>query len=76
MFKGHCFPKVVILLADYYKLRFSLSYRDIEKLLKITGVIVETRAESNPQASYGADVISRLNFTGSFFLTTKPKLTL
>ena len=67
MFKGHCFPKVVILQADYYKLRFSLSYRDIEKFLKITGVIVETRAESNPQASYGADVISRLNFTGTFF---------
>lgn len=29
----------------------------------ITGVIVETRAESNPQASYGADVISRINYT-------------
>jgi len=33
MFKGHCFPKVIILQAVYYKLRFSLSYRDIEELL-------------------------------------------
>ena len=33
MFKGHYFPKVVILQAVYYKLRFSLSYRDIEELL-------------------------------------------
>jgi uncharacterized 2Fe-2S/4Fe-4S cluster protein (DUF4445 family) len=29
----------------------------------ITGVIVETRAAANPQASYGADVISRINYT-------------
>jgi uncharacterized 2Fe-2S/4Fe-4S cluster protein (DUF4445 family) len=28
----------------------------------ITGTIVETRAEENPQANYGADVISRINF--------------
>jgi len=25
MFKGHCFPKAIILQAVYYKLRFSLS---------------------------------------------------
>ena len=41
MFKGHCFPKVVILQAVYYKLRFTLSYRDIEELLRIRGVIVD-----------------------------------
>jgi len=41
MFKGHCFPKAVILQAVYFKLRFSLSYRDIEELLKIRGVIVD-----------------------------------
>ena len=41
MFKGHCFPKVVILQAVYYKLRFSLSYRDIEELLKIRGITVD-----------------------------------
>ena len=29
----------------------------------ITGAILETRAEENPQANYGADVISRINFT-------------
>ena len=41
MFKGHCFPKPIILQAVYYKLRFSLSYRDVEELLSIRGVKVE-----------------------------------
>jgi len=41
MFKGHCFPKAVILQAVYFKLRFSLSYRDIEELLRIRGVVVD-----------------------------------
>ncbi len=40
MFKGHCFPKVVILQAVYYKLRFTLSYRNIEELLRIRGIVV------------------------------------
>ena len=38
MFKGHCFPKAIILQAVYFKLRFSLSYRDVEELLSIRGV--------------------------------------
>ena len=41
MFKGHCFPKVIILQAVYLKLRFTLSYRDIEELLRIRGVVVD-----------------------------------
>ena len=41
MFKGHCFPKEVILQAVYLKLRFSLSYRDLEELLSIRGVTVD-----------------------------------
>src|SRR3954470_5616090 len=41
MFKGHWFPKVVILQAVYFKLRFSLSYRDVEELLSIRGVTVD-----------------------------------
>ena len=41
MFKGHCFPKEIILQAVYSKLRFSLSYRDIEELLSIRGVAVD-----------------------------------
>lgn len=41
MFKGHCFPKSIILHAVYLKLRFSLSYRDIEELLAIRGVKVD-----------------------------------
>ena len=41
MFKGHCFPKSIILQAVYFKLRFSLSYRDIEELMSIRGVKVD-----------------------------------
>jgi putative transposase len=41
MFKGHCFPKAIILQAVYFKLRFSLSYRDVEELLFIRGVKVD-----------------------------------
>ena len=39
--KGHCFPKSIILQAVYFKLRFSLSYRDIEELMSIRGVKVD-----------------------------------
>jgi putative transposase len=41
MFKGHCFPKSIILHAVYLKLRFGLSYRDVEELLSIRGVKVD-----------------------------------
>ena len=41
MFKHHCFPKEIILQPVYFKLRFSLSYRDIEELLSIRGVKVD-----------------------------------
>ena len=41
IFKGHCFPKAIILQAVYFKLRFSLSYRDLEELLSISGVKVD-----------------------------------
>src|SRR5215217_4911671 len=39
--KGHSFPKAINLQAVYVKLRFSLSYRDIEELLSIRGVFVD-----------------------------------
>jgi putative transposase len=41
MFRGYCFPKEIILQAVYFKLRFSLSYRDVEELLSIRGVTVD-----------------------------------
>ncbi|SNR95472.1 hypothetical protein SAMN04487979_13419 [Flavobacterium sp. ov086] len=39
--KGHCYPKYIILQAVYFKLRFTLSYRDVEELMKIRGVIAD-----------------------------------
>ncbi len=41
MFKHHRYPKVIILQAVYFKLRFTLSYRDVEELLSIRGVTVD-----------------------------------
>ena len=41
MFKGHSFPSSIIKHAVYLKLRFSLSYRDIEELLRMRGVKVD-----------------------------------
>jgi len=41
MFKHHRYPKAIILQAVYFKFRFTLSYRDIEELLKIRGVEVD-----------------------------------
>ena len=41
MFKGHYFPRAIILQAVYFKFRFSLSYREIEELLSIRGVKID-----------------------------------
>jgi putative transposase len=39
--RGHCYPKHIILQAVYFKLRFRLSYRDVEEIMKIRGVLVD-----------------------------------
>jgi len=39
--KGHCYPKSIILQAVYFKLRFTLNYRDVEEIMKIRGVFVD-----------------------------------
>ena len=39
--KGYCYPKSIILQAVYFKLRFSLSYRDVEEIMKMRGVQVD-----------------------------------
>ncbi len=41
MYKHHRYPKAIILQAVYFKLRFTLSYRDVEELLEIRGVKVD-----------------------------------
>jgi len=41
MYKHHRFPKAIIIQAVYFKFRFALSYRDVEELLKIRGVIAD-----------------------------------
>lgn len=39
--KGHCYTKAIILQAGYFKLRFKLSYRDIEEIMKMRGIAVD-----------------------------------
>ena len=41
MCKHHRYPHIIIQQAVYFKLRFSLSYRDIEELMSIRGVKVD-----------------------------------
>ena len=41
MHKHHRFPKAIILQVVYFKFRFTLSYRDVEELLRIRGVKVD-----------------------------------
>ncbi len=36
--KGRSFPKSVILQAIYFKLRFIVSYRDLEEIMKMGNV--------------------------------------
>ena len=40
-FKGYCFPKDIIKCSIYMKLKFALSYRDIEELCEMRGVSVD-----------------------------------
>lgn len=39
--KGHCYPKAIILQAVYFKLRFTLSYKDVEEIMKMRGIEVD-----------------------------------
>ena len=39
--KGHCFPESIIIQAVYLKLRFTLSYRDVEEIMRIRVVVVD-----------------------------------
>ena len=41
MFERHRYPSVIILQAVYFKLRFTLSYRDVEELMSIRGIKVD-----------------------------------
>jgi transposase-like protein len=38
--KGHCYPESIILQAVYFKLRFTLSYRDGEEIMIIRRVML------------------------------------
>jgi len=36
--KGHCFPKSIVIQSVYLKLRFTLSYRNVEEIMRKRGV--------------------------------------
>ncbi|MBE0393203.1 hypothetical protein BJQ96_03066 [Flavobacterium sp. PL0002] len=37
--KGYCYPKAIIRQAVYFKLRFTLSYRGVEEIMRSTSII-------------------------------------
>ncbi len=39
--KGHCYPKSIILQAVYFKLSFTLSYRDAQEIMRMRVVSVD-----------------------------------
>lgn len=39
--KGHCYLKSIIVQAVHVKLIFTLSYRDVEEIMKMRGVQVD-----------------------------------
>jgi len=39
--KGHCYSKFIILQGVYFKLRFILTYRDVEEIMKMRGVSID-----------------------------------
>ncbi|TDO70385.1 DDE superfamily endonuclease [Flavobacterium chryseum] len=39
--KVHCYPKAIILQGVYFKLRFTLSYRDVEEIMKMRGIEID-----------------------------------
>jgi putative transposase len=39
--KSHCYLEYIILQTVYFKLRFTLSYRDIEEIMNMRGVQVD-----------------------------------
>jgi len=41
MYKHHRYPQIIIQQAVYFKLRFTLSYRDVEELMAIRGIKVD-----------------------------------
>ncbi len=61
MFKHHCFPKSIILQAVYFKLRFTLSYRDVEELLQIRGVEVDHSTIQRWVFKYSPEVEKNMN---------------
>ena len=61
MFKHHRFPKSIILQAVYFKLRFTLSYRDVEELLQIRGVEVDHSTIQRWMFKFSPEVEKNMN---------------
>jgi putative transposase len=61
MLKCHRYPRGIILQAVYFKLRFTLSYRDVEDLLKIRGVNVDHSTIQRWVFKFSPDVEARMH---------------
>ena len=61
MFKHHRYPKAIIIQAVYFKLRFTLSYRDVEELLQIRGVDVDHSTIQRWVFKFSAEIERNMN---------------
>ena len=59
--KGHCYPKSIILQAVYFKLRFTLSYRDVEEIMKMRGVQVDHATIQRWVYKFTPFIVSQMN---------------
>ena len=58
-FKGHRFPKGIILLAVCWNCRYPLSYRDVRDLLAERGISVDAATNYRWVQKFGPEIRSR-----------------
>ena len=61
MYKHHRYPQIVIQQAVYLKLRFTLSYRDVEELMAIRGVNVDHSTLQRWVFKFSKDIENNMN---------------
>jgi putative transposase len=61
MYKGHRYSPIIIKQAVYFKLRFTLSYRDVEELLAIRGIKVDHSTIQRWVFKFSKEIEAKMN---------------
>ena len=64
-FKGHQYPKSVILYAVFFYVRYGVSYRDLEEIMAERGVQVDHATLNRWVVKYSPDIAKRVQFKKS-----------